>query len=449
MHKLSKRRPCGVYLPNSSFQNTRISTRLHTGPAEAVRNAETLRITSSKDKTTSSVQVSPPHTPYSPIQSSHPLARTKRFLRALENISRLSDITNAEATEQPSSHYVERQPSLPLSPLMDPKRIKRRSRRNQPKDPADPTTDFEKTIAMNPFALMLASHPRMDSITEARVPSAFLRPFTLRADPSSEAIWQLPKDLDPSPLEAVNLNHTTSNEPEPKSHNARLADEVIPSWEKDLATCWVASTNPAMDHMSGGVRSTRDLLKRKSSLTTTPRWRTLPGSVLSKIAIRTDNAAFIHDLLRKTCARKLASLTTKDREQDPAPIASWSASVDAPIDAMKSIEERLRDMSPAEEPATLQNGVLLWMGDDSIDASRLAQQKERIFGSSENPIHDPLIRLSHGRTVPVLDAESLLGADCLGWLRSQSAMFQQATVVVKQTLYSNEALAWLWKLRLY
>jgi hypothetical protein len=332
---------------------------------------------------------------------------------------------------------------------MDPRLIEIRSKKRQKKIPSDPTTDFEKAILMNPFAQMLASPARMDSISEARVPLAFLRPFTLRRDPDSDSVWQLPKDLDPEPLGAVDVSQMTSSEPEQESQGVSAGEEIFPSGERGLATCWVASTHPAMHHMSRGARSKRDLLKRRSLVTTTPRWRTLPKHIISKMTTKPDHATFIHELLRKRCAKQLVSLAGKLRYQEAVLIAPWPHSVNNAQEAVDSIEQSLRARSPTETPASLQNGILLWLGSEKVEPSQLALQKEGLFGNSESPIHDPLIRLSCGRAVPVLDVETLLGADHIAWLRLQDPMFQQVALIVKQSPISLNAIMWLWKLHVY
>jgi hypothetical protein len=89
-----------------------------------------------------------------------------------------------------------RRRELPISPYMNPKYISAKEKHHTPKlPPSKNSTDLQKLLAKNPYALALATPMRSCRATSVVLPRYFLQDFNLLAHPETEEPWWMPRSL--------------------------------------------------------------------------------------------------------------------------------------------------------------------------------------------------------------------------------------------------------------
>ncbi|MCJ1400425.1 hypothetical protein MMC11_003630 [Xylographa trunciseda] len=302
---------------------------------------------------------------------------------------------------------------LPLSPLMHPQLLKARQRYTDTKPlPSKDLTEFQTTLARNPYAKTLAS--------------------PVRSKP-----WLVPKGLEylavpgvatettspPSPSPTLNADISTLTDPEsltPSTLSSTTPVRSIPtfvppaptprSFPSHHSTAYLTTQFPALAHIASLKSSA---LNRHLPL----RWKTHFGPSLQGIVCRDDLADFVLSLLRKHLGQQLLVLG----DADVPYLVPYS---------------RVKDKGPH------QLGAVLWVGET---------QKGREAVDGPEAYMTTQVR-GEEKVVPVYNLRVLLGVDGVRELKEGKGGFdwrRQEMVGVKIRARTMGVLGQLWRLMGY
>lgn len=156
------------------------------------------------------------------LASSHPSRITQRSFTTSARAHETS--TEAEATVNPDTKRIPPSQRLPQSPLVThPRNEPKKHRKKQA------TREDLEPLAKNPWAVALASPPRLCSITGARLPRALMGEWGLVQGPNEESLHMLPVGLFKDSLVGRGTSKPTSPEDESPSVEASTQNEEAAS----------------------------------------------------------------------------------------------------------------------------------------------------------------------------------------------------------------------------
>ncbi|MCJ1251199.1 hypothetical protein MMC30_008430 [Trapelia coarctata] len=125
---------------------------------------------------------------------------------------------------------------LPLSPLMHPRLLEARSRFTKAKPlPSEELNEFQRLININPYAKALATPVRVCILTGVRLPNSFFIPFTLKKDPRTGKLWQIPTGLHDCADQALSSKEDGDESEKPTESSFRKNKKAPPiplDWEE-------------------------------------------------------------------------------------------------------------------------------------------------------------------------------------------------------------------------
>lgn len=195
---------------------------------------------------------------------------------------------------------------LPQSPLTDPGLVAARIRHRAVKPlPSGDPSPFQLKLQKNPYAIALATPPRLCVLTGLRLPSYFQIPFGVSTHPKTGAPWHLPK-----------LSTQVVSNPSDGKIPSGNREGIPPSFlEPDAST---TMESPMRTLSSTHFLATRQVLAHVSSLTPPHynrlmpyRWRQDPSVRLSEIVWREDMDIFVLEILRRNVSETLSYLASR------------------------------------------------------------------------------------------------------------------------------------------
>ncbi|KAH8595773.1 hypothetical protein B0O99DRAFT_142257 [Bisporella sp. PMI_857] len=348
---------------------------------------------------------------------------------------------------------------LPMSPFMDPEYIEAKAKHHVAKPrPSSDLTEFQKRLAKNPYAQMLATPPRQCHITKVLLPSYFLQGFGQMVHPVFNEPWQVPKNLTKkhemtsdgskrATLPARTIENTTS-----RPATRALSSSTIPvsSPGRTPSDDTENVENPLADTDTSNAPSSRTTapaskigpstyyLARHELISSIydpkngmrPDWKRLllpprreAHAMTRKIAhatqARSDMATFVLELLRR---RLLENLEHKSK-----------------------LERGYVSGSANWEDATLskrQAGAILWTGSyrDSDFGDEFSEQiSVPEFATLEKAA-------ATKKKIAVYDLRRLLGAEHLATLRRACPVYQKEIVSIRDKRVTLDLRMKLWKL---
>ena len=344
--------------------------------------------------------------------------------------------------------------SLPLSPLMDAKLIHNRTRYTAKKSPlSEPTTEFEKAIAGNPFASILASPLRFCSTTQVRLPSALLIPETVKKNPQTGAVSLVPASfsaldlktalceadplgLDGSASEANKNTEHTDKRPR-GARKSNLNDYRRPKGE---LRAYVAGTRQAFEQKTSAM--TREGSKDKMRLNFA--WgQIFSDKVVRKMHVREDMPSFVLNLLQGRAMRHLVELA--QRENPPVRPATDSSALEympAEADEQRLLKPYVLWLGPAanSRPGGTPNRSSL---EDFV------RDRGMSLNAGVEGHHFSMIGYPDGASMPALDLTELFNPAQIQWLQGQCDVYRNDIMIILPGAGSVEALTWLWRLVVY
>lgn len=198
-------------------------------------------------------------------------------------------------------------PRLPQSPLTDQglgaARIRHRAVKPLPSGTRSP---FQLKLQKNPYAIALATPPRLCVLTGLRLPSYFHIPFGVATHPQTGAPWHLPKlpthaVSDPGDDEMPSLKPEESDPLplEPDGASATLESSI-----RTLSSTHFLACGQVLAHVSG-------LTSPKYKRLMPYRWRQDPSVKIPDIVWREDMDVFVLDILRRNLLQNLSYLASR------------------------------------------------------------------------------------------------------------------------------------------
>ena len=313
-------------------------------------------------------------------------------------------------------------------------------------------------------AKLLSTPVRACRLTNARLPLAFLVPFTLRRHPDIDEIWEVPISLnetatDRKLLEELGLDPRSSdiqdpsqaeNDPErrtdspEKSNSLPVAGETL---SPKLAGSYVISTVAAIAKLAG--------MNNRSYRSRIPvRWRSvLAPKELQKIFLRSDLPSFILRQMRSRIVSYLRILASKNEDSSHL----WRCST---YPSKSSEAERTKG-----EKGLKPGLAVLWLGPlpNSTNKIQFLTSADNIAKNQRGPItmsfdmfnkdhadedfyHTIRLQDEMGQAMPVYNMQLLLGTKGIEQLRAQDKIFQEHALYLSGKNATMVIHSWIWRL---
>ncbi|KAF3023920.1 hypothetical protein E8E15_007479 [Penicillium rubens] len=388
-----------------------------------------------------------------------------RQLLAISHAQAVSrGISTSRQTDQPKEAMLETKtgnsspdtvpPSqrLPQSPLLTRSRHgaeKNRKRR--------PTKQEEADLLKNPWALMLASPPRMCSVTAARLPSALMGTWGLVRQPDSDKLYMMPVGLLQDSLQSDKTkNLSSSSKPTIPSQQESLASEMQGQEEDPLdespiptspdkqtgrqLVLRIAELLPLLQSISVPLSLSRKGGKKSSIMRLLPfRWKHPQGPVTAheekKIIWSEDMPELTLRSMRGFVVKKLGIVLEKYKRVG-TPNGVWRA-LDLPEYSDAALKEALGSLELFDRMEC--GGVLLLGAKDSAAAGSTSSPSDSL---------DSVLLPQTGSKVPVFDLPVLFSESDINKLRESHAQFQHTALFFRpEDKLGVDAMISLWKIK--
>lgn len=366
---------------------------------------------------------------------------------------------------------------LPQSPLItharDPREKVRKKRASK--------EDVDR-LRRNPWAVALASPPRMCSATSTRLPKAFLGDWGMVRRPDSDALWFMPigllKDELKAASEAAGAVERTENETKTEYESIGTAvsekdDTTDSKTTKDkknrplrLLTLRLLDRLLLLKECTSQFMSSSSSKKARLAKIIPFRWKYPLGPITSReeknMIWREDMPSFVLKNMRKEAVKELEKVCWQDGNLNTAD-GVWRV-VELPGPSEAGLVEGLKGMQDLEN---MEWGGVLVMGPGNTEASQSTSSSSGPETGEEETFEDPQTQLPHpgscsfaspfpdyvtlpqcGRKVPVFDLTVLLSETDRAELRRRHPRFRNDALFFRPGgNITVDAMLALWRLK--
>ncbi|KAL8365240.1 hypothetical protein RB595_004172 [Gaeumannomyces hyphopodioides] len=338
---------------------------------------------------------------------------------------------------------------LPISPLMDERRLKAQRKRRLPKPAADKSQNgiFERRLEDNPYATALGTPIRLDAATNTILPRFFFQDFYFVNHPETNVPWFAPTSLLETSDQPIKDHYAREQptmhpsfiheailspdrgadgaEPPEAPVDARAeesAKEPFKTSRPETAAAYAMFRRDLFTALVGGEGVPQGLKQYRNRHAKMANFARQPRAVW-----RADMDEIVLNLTR---ARVLKSLLYLARLCDD------------PVEPRHYIVRCKAERPDAEDWAKHEfRGCVLWLGGGGDLANRAPPPKEFEI------ITVPNVR--RNMALPVHDLNRLLGAEAVERLRAETAIFRQGAFFLLARPRTKQLQMWLWKLQGY
>ncbi|KAJ5124801.1 uncharacterized protein N7515_008626 [Penicillium bovifimosum] len=342
---------------------------------------------------------------------------------------------------------------LPQSPLFRHPRHREKTRKRRA------TTEEEANLRKNPWAVMLASPPRMCTITAARLPSDLLGTWGLVRQPDEEKLYMMPVGLlrdsshgkktqipDSSPEATIadplgSANTQVASPEEDSPLQPVVPDSQVNSAGRELLLRitellpLLRCITPPLVRNRGTGRSKRNAMSRLIPF----RWKQPTGPITAHVEKQISWSEDMPDVvlygMRSRVIEKLGAVLEKYKRVG-TPNGVWRA-LDLPVYSDVALEEVLGSLDSFER---MEGGAVLLLGSElSVAAGDVSNSKVAL---------ESVALTQTGSKVPVFDLSVLFSESDLEKLRESHGQLQHKALFFRpEDQIGIEAMVALWKLK--
>lgn len=340
---------------------------------------------------------------------------------------------------------------LPQSPLLN---LPRGGLDKKRKKPA--TAEDIKDLRTNPWAIALASPPRMCSVTGARLPKALMGDWGMVQRPDSDRLWLIPVGLLRDELEAA--------EPQQASNEGKRdpAEKPKPSHPLRLLTLRMLDRLLLLKEVTKQIVKVSPSKKSPATRLIPHRWKEPRGPFTSRdenrITWREDMPAFVLRSMRKEAVKKLKRACDRYKHSNAVKVV-WR---DVPLngDSEAALVEGLKQMPRFKRMEC--GSVLILRAQakandfsspsnsckSSHDQSSLSELEQEMHSMDSSTFPDLVMLPQCQSKVPVFDLSALLSETDLEELGKHHPRFRSRALFFRPVdAITVDAVLGLWRLK--